>query len=334
MQEHENGFELMSLDHTQQWYPSRSLQVTADNLLIPEQQLRYLAGGESLHRVGTSSNTRVPEFSRGLDYRRKYGISADQSSILQTSHSEMPALGDMKYPEQPHCSVAFENDEDNKNISTAHASIVLGDDVSRLDTFRSCQANVQSYSVKGRAIDLGRDSTQFGFERFHDTTPSTISDDQSEPDVDGHHDISIVGNTVNTWPSSDLRFERNECLGKKAERIRRDTLGICIAIVPERCRVHGKALQNASLIILRNSPPMSTGNMTGPVLKNETSDLGDSETLCGTMLEDVDLVEEAGLAAEKCQRDDDSLICVEGWMGIVILALGVAAIVMFAVDSA
>lgn len=334
MLEQENGFELVSLEHTQQRYLPRSLQVTADTISIREQETWCWAGGESLRRLRTPSDARVSGFTRGLDGQRKNSISAEQSNLLQTSHSEMPPLWGSKYPEQPHCSVAYKNDEKDKKINTADARIVLGDDVSGLDTLRSCQTNAQSYSGKNRAIDLSQDSIQIGLEQFHDTTPSTVSDHQSEPDGDRHQGSSILGDNVNTWPSNDLQFERNQYLEKKAERIRRNALGMCIAIVTERCRVHGKALQYASSITLRNSTPKSTGNMASPVWRDETSDLGDSETLCGTMLEDVDLVEEAGLAAEKRQRDDNSLICVEGWMGIVILALGVAAIVMFAVDSA
>lgn len=328
--EQESGFELLSLDHIQQPYFPRNLQVTFNTLSPPEQQLRR----ESLRRVETPFDTRNPVFSPRLDDQSKSGIIADQSTLLQTSQSEIPEESDSRYPERLHRSVAHRNHD---NISTANARIVFGDDVSGFDTFRSREAHFGTYSGKGkgRALDLDQDPGGFGLERYHDTAPSTVSGRQSESDVDGYHDSSFLRSNVSTYcPPDDLQFERNHYFRKKAQRIRRKALGLCTAIVPERCRIHGEALRYASLIISRNSAPKSSSGMATPAWKEEALDLEDSETLCGTMLMDADLVEEAGLAAEMRRRDDDSLICVEGWMGIVIVALGVVAIIMFAMENA
>lgn len=329
VREQESGFELLSLDHIQQPYFPRNLQVTVNTLSPREQQLRR----ELLRRVGTPFDTRNPGFSPGLDDQTKNGIIADQSTLLQTSHSGVPEDSASRDPEQPHRSVAHRSHD---NISTADARTVFGDDVSGFDTFRSREAHVRTYrgKGKGRALDLDQDPGGFGFERYHDTAPSTVSGRPSESDVDGHHDSSFLRINVSTCPPDDLQFERNQYFRKKAQRMRRKALGLCTAIVPERCRIHGEALRYASLIISRNSAPNSSSGMATPAWKEEALDLEDSETLCGTMLDDADLVEEAGLAAEMRRRDDDSLICVEGWMGIVIVALGVVAIIIFAMENA
>lgn len=67
---------------------------------------------------------------------------------------------------------------------------------------------------------------------------------------------------------------------------------------------------------------------------DERLQLGESFGPCGTVFDQSDLAEQAGVAAEIRRRDENTLICVDGWWVIVIFLLGLAALIAFLVEKA
>lgn len=330
--EQEGGFELTNFEHSQHSHFSRELPVTADGLSGSYQRTQNRVSSRSA-RANISPNTPPSGLKRGHEDQSYKVISDDKSNIRQTSQPGKPAIVVGEHAEEPHRIFHIEN----AHTSTASPQAVLGGDVSGIDISQSSEPEIRQYSGrgKGRAIDFdqGHNLCVLDVGQSQSTTLNSAVGHQHEPRLDEDDHVPLLNSTIGTWPFNDPHFERRHYLQKKAQRIRLEALDSCRAIWPERCRIHGEFFKYADTIE-QEGYNVRSGDVSMPASVYQTSGTNSSITLCGTMLDDANILEEAGLAAEIRRRDESSLRCVEGWMGITIFVLGMVAIVTFAVENA
>ena len=131
----------------------------------------------------------------------------------------------------------------------------------------------------------------------------------------------------------DAKFERRQYDWKKYQHLQSEAHYFCTAVRRDKCKVHGKLFERISMQRkCQEDTDVGPGRVLTHGFIDEMFELDESAGHCGTVYDLSDLAEDAGQAAEKRKRDRSTLVCLEGVTTAFMVALRIAAIVIFVVE--
>jgi hypothetical protein len=307
---HGDGLELADLGHARLIHSPRTKDTSSSSSLSAKQLARYghldsrlpspdLAGNQSF-RFGTPPNRRAPRggSDSGSQHHNNSHIYDPRPSTAQRHVSaKTNNLNTLNHPKR--------NDVDGPGKIVAIASQTKrSNQRDRLPQPQVDEAPSYTGKGKGRMLDIDRESDNNEKEQHHDrgslgihqSHPTTVLE-EGEFDLGRNNIPSLSEDHIATPFRNDLEFERRRYHEKQQHRLRNNAGYFCTAVKSKNCRVHERLLREASALTQhQNSSRIDTSQSAKHEFVDERFRPDESTALCGTVYEQADLAEEAGVA--------------------------------------
>jgi hypothetical protein len=349
---HEDGLELVDPGYTRLLQPPQSDDTSSDSLLSANQLARYghpvshlasadLAGDQSL-RLGAPPNRRASRGdgdsgSQHHNNSHSYDpVHAGPSTARRHVSAKTNNLNTLKDPKGNAVdgpgkivAVASQTKRSNQRDRLPQSQVNEAPSYILAKAKAACSISSDSQITTRRSSITTVD--RWGYINLH---PPTVLE-EGEFDLGQNGIPSLSEDHIAITFRNDLEFERRRYCEKKQQRLRTNAGYFCTAVKSKNCRVHRRPFREASAVTQhQDSSRIDTSQSAKHGFVDKKLRPDESTALCGTVYEQADLAEEAGVAAEWRRRDENTLRCIDGWWVIVVVLLGLAALVGFLVENA